>query len=100
MFVVGFVSTAIPVTVVLETNVSVTRGQPATLQCTSTGSPQPECSFYKADDENMEVIATGSGAVDLIIANTQPSDAGSYVCECSNSKGTSQASATILGTIV
>ena len=84
-------------TVVIEANVSVTRGQPATLQCISTGSPQPECSFYKADDENMEVIATGSGAVDLTIASTEPSDAGSYVCECSSSRGSSRASATILG---
>jgi len=87
------------VTVVVETNVSVPRGQPATLHCTSSGSPQPECSFYKADDENMEVIANAIGAVDLSIASTEPSDAGSYVCECSNSEGSSQASATIFGKI-
>jgi len=93
----AIISTAAPVTIVIEANVSVPLGQPATLQCISTGSPQPECSFYKADDENMEVIANAIGAVDLNIAHTKSSDAGSYVCECSNSEGSSQASATIIG---
>ena len=88
-----YVFAAVPVTMVIPAVVSSMPNQTATLHCTSS-MPQAMCSFYK--ENSTTVIVTGEGNVDLHILSAQSSDAGSYVCRCTNSEGTSEDSGMIV----
>ena len=85
--------TAVPVTTVTPAVVSGMPNQTVILHCTSS-MPQAVCSFYK--ENSTTVIVTGEGGVDLQILSAQSSDAGSYVCRCTNSEGTSEDNGTIV----
>lgn len=85
--------TAVPVTTVTPAVVSGMPNQTVILHCTSS-MPQAMCSFYK--ENSTTVIVTGEGRVDLQILSAQSSDAGSYVCRCTNSEGTSEDNGTIV----
>ncbi|KAK3908889.1 Leucine-rich repeats and immunoglobulin-like domains protein 3 [Frankliniella fusca] len=73
----------------LMENKEVRVGQAVVLECLSTGSPRPRLKWFKDGIELRPSERYHFTAEDelLIIRNTQPEDAGKYVCELSNPLG-------------
>ena len=69
-----------------ETRVGIT----TVLECMATGSPKPKLSWSKDGTpltDNKRHFFTADDQL-LVIVETQPSDAGTYTCEMSNTLGT------------
>ncbi|XP_052058083.1 hemicentin-1-like isoform X13 [Mytilus californianus] len=99
------VTGAAPTVRILQSSYSVQRGNPITLECEVTSSPDHTSVFWTRLVNSQTVTLTMTGAKyggstvsspSLIIFNVEDSDEGAYICHATNGIGAGQSSQTFL----
>ncbi|XP_013386811.1 protein sidekick-2 isoform X2 [Lingula anatina] len=98
------VQSSAPVFVRSPRNISIVEGQDARFPCEANGAPKPSVHWTKVLDDGTEQNLTTSGRYqvlerELLIASSESSDTGTYVCWAYNSVGSASASAYLTVTI-